>query len=142
MLDELSLGDVARLLRAEGLVVWQIDEPNGKPGWRTVDRPRFDVHPAYESPAGSGRYKGLRFWFKAKFTPAGAEAVLRQISGWYARGDLRACEDGTVMILQYVPIAGGVTVSFLNNQLRFWRAVLKHVVNVANAATTEEDDDE
>ena len=51
-----------------------------------------------------------------------------------------APDDGTVMILQYVPIAGGVT-GLPEQPAAFWRAVLKHVMYVANAATEEDDDD-
>ena len=139
VLQSLSLGDVARLLRGEGLVVWRLDETGGKPGWRTVDHPRFEVYPFYETAPGSGKYRSLNLWFKTRFEPEGAEAVLREAGRWWARGDLRAGEDGKVMILQTVSIVGGVTEAFLRNQLRSWRAFLKYVVKTGRAAEVDDD---
>jgi hypothetical protein len=139
VLSALTLGDVGRLLRSEGLVIWPLQDP-ARPGFRTIDRPRFEVCPFYETSKGSGRYRALQLRFATKFEPEGGDAVRREVGRWFARGGLWTNDEGLVWILQTLVLSGGVTEDYLRHQVRAWRDFLGYVIKVGRSAEVEDDE--
>ncbi len=140
VLHSISVGDLARLLRADGLVIWPLRSAAGRPGFRTVDYPRFELYPYLESAGDPGSYRGLLFLFSAQFTPEAAAAAVTDFRNWYARGEIRATADGLVEIRQVVAISGGVTETFLRLQLNIWREILKYAMALGRSAAEDGDD--
>lgn len=139
VLHTLSTGDIARLLRAEGLVVWPDTMKSGRPVWRTVGQRRFNVYPHCEDPPGSGLWAAFLLSFGAKFSPEGAEAALREARTMSFHCEFMVEEDGGFMVLHTVTLVGGVTEEHLRVELQIWRKYLKRIVEAGRQAEIGDD---
>jgi len=133
----IRMGDIERLLRSSGLVLWQID---GRPdiGYRTVDRPRFEVRPFAEVPPGSGSYRALQFAFAMKCELEGAEEAAWEVGRKHAFG-IVSIKDGVVTITHSVLTEGGLTEANLRFHLYLWRRLLDRVVESYDRRSDEDD---
>ena len=134
-----GMGDIARLLRSSGLVIWQID---GKPdiGYRTVDRPRFEVRPFAEVSKGAGWFRAIQFAFFVKLDPELAEEIVREVGRKFTFGAFTVRND-VLTITHSVCIEGGVTEANLRFHLLLWRRLLDRVVESYYRHVEEDDDD-
>jgi hypothetical protein len=138
VLTELTLGDIERLLRSSGLVVWERDRRDG-PGFRTVTQPTFVIAACQETWPGSGSYRSLRFRYWTTIETELAEHIIEVLGRRRGPIEMKTADD-RLSLEQSVIVDGGVTEEHLRTQLRRWRGFVAAVAAACRRMQAEADD--